>query len=64
MKKPPELGRPAAPGDTISDSDREIGEVVNAIGNDLLAVIPVASANSVLAIGTDRLTPVGLPYAL
>jgi folate-binding protein YgfZ len=55
---------PAAPGDKISDSDREIGEVVNAIGNDLLAVIPVASANSVLAIGTDRLTPVGLPYAL
>jgi folate-binding protein YgfZ len=56
--------KPAAPGDKISDSEREIGEVVNAIGKDLLAVIPVASANAVLAIGTDRLTPVKLPYKL
>ena len=55
---------PATPGDKIYDSNREIGEVVNSIGNDLLAVVPVASANSVLAIGTDRLTPVDLPYAL
>lgn len=56
--------KPAAPGDKISDGDREIGEVVNAIGKDLLAVIPVASLNAVLAIGTDRLTPVDLPYSL
>ncbi len=55
---------PAAPGDKISDADREIGEVVNAIGNDLLAVVPVASATAVLAIGTDRLTLVNLPYSL
>jgi folate-binding protein YgfZ len=56
--------KPVAPGDKISDGDREIGEVVNAIGTDLLAVIPVASVNAVLAIGTDRLTPVDLPYSL
>ena len=56
--------KPAAPGDKISDGDREIGEVVNAIGKDLLAVIPVASVHAVLAIGTDRLTPVNLPYPL
>lgn len=55
---------PATPGDKISDGDREIGEVVNAIGKDLLAVIPVASVKAVLAIGTDRLTPVDLPYPL
>lgn len=57
-------GKAAAPGDKISDGEREIGEVVNAIGKDMLAVLPVASANAVLAIGTDRLTPVKLPYAL
>ena len=56
--------KPVATGDKISDGDREIGEVVNAIGTDLLAVIPVASVNAVLAIGTDRLTPVDLPYSL
>ena len=59
-----ESNEPAAPGDKISDGEREIGEVVNAIGKDLLAVVPVASANAVLAIGTDRLTPVDLPYSL
>lgn len=59
-----ESGEPAAPGDKISDGDRELGEVVNAIGNELLAVLPVAAANAVLAIGTDRLTPVELPYSL
>ena len=56
-------GKPATAGDKISDGEREIGEVVNAIGNDLLAVIPVASAHAVLAIGTDRLTPISLPYS-
>jgi folate-binding protein YgfZ len=56
--------KPTAPGDKISDGEREIGEVVNAIGQDLLAVIPVASVTAVLAIGTDRLTPVDLPYSL
>lgn len=59
-----ESGKPAVPGDKISDGNREIGEVVNAIGLDLLAVLPVASAGAVLAIGTDRLTPADLPYSL
>jgi folate-binding protein YgfZ len=58
-----ESNKPVATGDKISDGDREIGEVVNAIGNELLAVIPTASVNAVLAIGTDRLTPVDLPYS-
>lgn len=57
-------GKEASPGDKISDGEREIGEVVNAIGKDLLAVLPVASASAVLAIGTDRLTPAKLPYSL
>ncbi len=55
---------PVAPGDKISDGEREIGEVVNAIGTDLLAVIPVASAKAALSIGDTLLTNVELPYLI
>ena len=55
---------PVAPGDKISDGEREIGEVVNAIGTDLLAVVPVASAKAALSVGDALLTNVDLPYSI
>ncbi len=47
---------PVSPGDKISEGDRVVGEVVNAIGNELLAVIPVDKADSSLTIGDIGLT--------
>lgn len=57
-----ESSAPVAPGDKVSDGDREIGEVVNAIGNDLLAVVPLDSAAGSLAVGDASLTRIALPY--
>ena len=53
---------PVAAGDKVSDGDRDIGEVVNAIGTDLLAVVPVDSASDSLTVGKAQLTHVALPY--
>ncbi len=36
-----ESAEPLSPGDKISDGQRDVGEIVNAIGNDLLAVVPI-----------------------
>jgi folate-binding protein YgfZ len=54
--------QPVAPGDRVSEGDRPIGEVVNAIGNDLLAVVPVDKADSNLTVGGIALKHVTLPY--
>ena len=53
---------PAAAGDKISDGQRDIGEVVNAAGNDLLAVIPVANVLDPLTVNGTALEYVPLPY--
>jgi len=45
-----ESAEPVAPGDKISDGDRDIGEVLNAIGKELLAVIPVEKADADLKV--------------
>ncbi len=47
---------PVSPGDKISEGDRNIGEVVNAIGCDILAVVPVDKAGELLSIGTKERT--------
>ena len=59
-----ESSAPVSPGDKVSDGEREVGEVVNAIGNDLLAVVPLDSASELLSIGTFKLIQVDLPYTL
>ena len=51
-----------APGDKISNAGRDVGEVVNAIGNDLLAVVPVDGGGEGLAVGDNPLRPVLLEY--
>lgn len=51
-----------SPGDKVILEDREIGEVVNAIGTDLLAVVPVASAKEVLRVGEAALRHQKLAY--
>lgn len=53
---------PAAAGDKVSDGTRDIGEVLNASGTDLLAVIPVDKADTPLTVNGARLTHQSLPY--
>ena len=53
---------PVAPGDKVSDGERDIGEVLNAIGNDLLAVIPSDKADDALAVNGIDLTHIRLEY--
>ena len=48
------------PGDKVSDGERDVGDVVNVSGNDLLAVVPVD--HSELSINGISLTEVDLPY--
>ncbi len=57
-----ESAEPVSPGDKVSEGERNVGEVVNAIGRDLLAVVPVDKADAPLAVGTIALTPVPLAY--
>jgi folate-binding protein YgfZ len=51
-------------GDKVEHESRAIGEVVNVIGTDLLAVIPMDAANSDLSVGEASLTLKALPYSL
>jgi folate-binding protein YgfZ len=51
-------------GDVLRDGAEEIGVVVNACGNELLAVVPVAAAASTLEIRGIAALPAPLPYAL
>lgn len=55
-----ESSAPVSPGDTVSDGGRNVGEVVNAIGCDLLAVVPIDKADAALVVGTMGLTHVQL----
>jgi folate-binding protein YgfZ len=50
--------QPVSPGDKVSSDERNIGEVVNAIGCDLLAVVPEDKMNAQLNVGGRRLSPV------
>lgn len=58
-----ESDSPVSPGDKVSSDGREIGEVLNAAGNDLLAVVPVDRADGPLSAGSANLSQVPLPYA-
>jgi folate-binding protein YgfZ len=59
-----ESSEPVAAGDKVSDGERDIGEVVNALGTDLLAVVPVDAADHALTVGAIRLSKGDLPYAI
>jgi folate-binding protein YgfZ len=53
---------PVAPGDKVTLQGRDVGEVMNAIGNDLLAVVPVANASDELTVNSIQLVNLPLPY--
>lgn len=55
---------PVAAGDAVSEGDRHVGDVVNAIGPDLLAVVPLDGAGDAFSVGDAALTLESLPYAL
>ncbi len=57
-----ESTEPLSPGDKISDGQRDVGEVVNAIGNDLLAVVPIEKKDAALEVNGVALRYVALPY--
>ena len=54
--------KPVAAGDKVSDGTRDIGEVLNASGTDLLAVVPVDKADATLTVNGVKLTHQSLPY--
>ena len=55
---------PVAAGDKVSDGTRDIGEVLNASGTDLLAVVPVDKADNTLTVNGVKLTHLPLPYSI
>ena len=52
----------AAPGDKIQLDSRDVGEVVNVNGGELLAVVPVDSATAGLELNGAVLKNLALPY--
>ena len=57
-----ESTEPISPGDKVSDGQRDVGEVVNAIGNDLLAVVPIDKKDVPLEVNGIALRYIALPY--
>ena len=53
---------PVSVGDKVSLDGREIGEVLNVAGNNLLAVVPVDKADEALIVGDVRIESRALPY--
>ena len=57
-----ESAEPLSPGDKVADGQRDVGEVVNAIGNDLLAVVPLDKKDIPLDVNGVALHNVALTY--
>jgi folate-binding protein YgfZ len=57
-----ESQQPLSPGDKVSDGNRDIGEVLNASGNDLLAVVPKDNADQQLTANGVALVNCPLEY--
>ena len=55
---------PVAAGDKVSDATRDVGEVVNASGTALLAVVPLDADHDALSVNDVPLRPKPLPYSL
>lgn len=53
---------PVKEGNKVSFDGRDIGEVLNVAGNDLLAVVPVDKADEALTVSGISLTHQPLPY--
>ncbi|MDH3613878.1 MAG: hypothetical protein OEU90_15755 [Gammaproteobacteria bacterium] len=57
-----ESASPVAPGDKVSAGERDVGEVLNAIGDDILAIVPIDKAAAGLTVNGVALQHVPLPY--
>ena len=57
-----ESEQPVSVGDKVSLDGRDIGEVLNVEGNDLLAVVPVDKANDALSVSGTKLIRRSIPY--
>jgi folate-binding protein YgfZ len=57
-----ESSQPVSHGDKVSDGERDIGEVLNASGEHLLAVVPIDKADQQLTVGGTMLVNSPLPY--
>ena len=57
-----EASAPIAEGDKVQLDGRDVGDVLNVAGNQLLAVVPVDKANAGLTVGGAGLVNVPLPY--
>ena len=57
-----ESAKPVIAGDKVSANGRDIGEVLNAAGTDLLAVVPLKSVDGQLSVNDSTLTLLSLPY--
>lgn len=53
---------PLAPGDKVSEGERDVGDVLNVAGTDLLAVVPIDKADAPLTANGIKLTHIPLPY--
>ena len=58
-----ETSGPVSAGDKVSDGSRDVGEVVNAAGKELLAVVPLDSDRSALSVNGHPLLNLPLPYS-
>jgi len=59
-----ESASPVTAGDKVSDGERDVGEVLNAIGDDILAVVPTDKAEAGLTVNGVALKHIALPYLL
>ncbi len=57
-----ESEKPVSAGDKVSLDGRDIGEVLNASGNDLLAVVPINNVGGQFSAHDSSLSLVSLPY--
>lgn len=53
---------PVNEGDKVTLDGRDVGDVLNVAGNNLLAVIPMDKSSEDLRVGKARLTAIPLPY--
>ena len=52
----------AMPGDKLMLGDRAVGDVVNVLAGEILAVAPVENAQDRLTVNGEPVTPLDLPY--
>ena len=57
-----ESDTPVSPGNKVSHDGQDIGDVLNASGTDLLAVVPINKVGGELSVHNSKLNLASLPY--